>query len=206
LQPHPAARIPVVLVHGYFSNRGYFGPLARALEARGVQPLFAPDFSAMLATIERFAGELHGEIERIVAGTGQSKVVLVCHSMGGLAARAYLAAHGEARIAKLITIASPHHGTVHAALGAGANARQMHPRSAFLESLRRHEAHNAPAMPATSIYLPHDNLVAPQDSSRLEWAKNVALPGFGHIEVLHSTRLADLLIQELREAGVEATG
>ncbi len=195
-QPHRGTRIPVVLVHGYFSNRGYFGPLARALEARGVEPLFAPDFSAMLATIERFAGELHDEIERIVAGTGQSKVVLVCHSMGGLAARAYLAARGEARIAKLVTIGSPHHGTVHAALGAGANARQMHPASEFLESLRRHEADNAPAVPATSIYMPHDNLVAPQDSSRLEWAKNVALPGFGHIDVLHSRRLADLLVQD----------
>jgi pimeloyl-ACP methyl ester carboxylesterase len=205
-QPHPATRIPVVLVHGYLSNRGYFGPLARALEARGVQPLFAPDFSAMLATIERFAGELHGEIERIAAGTGQPKIVLVCHSMGGLAARAYLAAHGAARVAKLVTIASPHHGTVHARLGAGSNARQMQPGSAFLESLRAHESERVPAVPATSICLPHDNLVSPQDSSRLDWAKNVALPGFGHIEVLHSPRLADLLVQELREAGVEASG
>ena len=68
------------------------------------------------------------------------------------------------------------------------------------------EAERAPGIPATSIYMPHDNLVAPQDSSRLEWAKNVALPGFGHIEVLHSTRLADLLVQELREAGVATTG
>ena len=90
--------------------------------------------------------------------------------------------------------------------GAGANARQMQPGSEFLESLLRHEAANAPGVPATSIYMPHDNLVAPQHSSRLEWAKNVALPGFGHIEVLHSARLADLLVQELREAGVEAPG
>jgi pimeloyl-ACP methyl ester carboxylesterase len=205
-EPRQTARMPVILAHGYFSNRGYFGPLVRALEARGIEPIFAPDFSASFATIEQFATELHDAIERITTATGQPKVVLVCHSMGGLAARAYLAAHGPARIAKLVTIGSPHHGTLHARLGAGANARQMEPGSAFLAWLREREAERAPAIPATAIYTPHDNLVAPQVSSRLEWAKSLALPGFGHIELLHSPLLAELLVRELREAGVEASG
>ena len=30
-EPKPGAGIPVILVHGYFSNRGYFGALVRAL-------------------------------------------------------------------------------------------------------------------------------------------------------------------------------
>ena len=193
-----------MLVHGYFANRGYFGPLARALDARGVAPIFAPDFSGTFAPIERFAGELHREIERIAEGTGQSKVVLVCHSMGGLAARSYVATHGAGRVARLITIGSPHHGTVHARLGAGVNARQMQRGSAFLAELERREAEGGDRPQATSIYLPHDDLVAPQDSSRLDWARNLALPGYGHIEIVEAPRLVEVLVDELREAGVEA--
>jgi pimeloyl-ACP methyl ester carboxylesterase len=203
--PEPArdGRIPIVLVHGYFSNRGYFGPLVRALETRGVQPIFAPNFVAAFATIEDFVVQLKGEIDRIVEATGNPQVILVCHSMGGLAARAYLCKHGSARVKKLITIASPHRGTVHARFGAGANARQMMRASEFIESLCRDEGEKGPECGATSIYTPHDNLVAPQDTSRLAWARNIAIPGRGHVDILASERLAAILAKELRECGVE---
>jgi len=198
--PQPASRPAIVLVHGYFSNRGYFRPLVRALESRGAKPVFTPNFPAAFVSIEDFAARLEAEVERIATGTGQP-VVLVCHSMGGLAARAYLCRHGAARVAKLITIASPHHGTVHAHLGAGANARQMRRGSRFLAEVCAKEGDRGPACPVVSIYTPHDNLVAPQETSRLAWAKNVALPGLGHLDILRSPRLAEAVLEELREAG-----
>jgi triacylglycerol esterase/lipase EstA (alpha/beta hydrolase family) len=198
----PTGNIPVVLVHGYFSNRGYFRLLVHDLEAHGVAPLFTPNFSAAFATIEDFVAELHREIERIAAATGQPEMILVCHSMGGLAARSYLCAYGNARVKKLITVSSPHHGTVHARLGAGANARQMHRGSKFLAELCEKEAQRRAQCGVTSIYSTHDNLVAPQDTSRLAWAKNVALTGLGHLDILRSPRLAEVLLEELHEAGV----
>lgn len=207
LRPDPEARptgaIPIILVHGYFSNRGYFRPLVRALEARGVAPIFAPNLVASFATIEDFVVQLHLEIERIAAATAQPKVVLVCHSMGGLASRLYLCTHGSVRVRKLVTIASPHRGTVHARFGAGANARQMHLESRFLAELCEKEGERGPDCGLTSIYTPHDNLVAPQDSSRLPWARNIAIPGRGHIDILGSERLLAVLVKELRECGVE---
>jgi len=201
-EPAPSATIPVVMVHGYFSNRGYFRALVRALEARGIGPVFAPNFIATFATIEEFVVDLEREIERIALGTGQPQVILVCHSMGGLAARAYLCAKGSERVRKLITIASPHHGTVQARFGAGQNARQMHPGSAFLGELCDKEAARAPECGVTSIYTLHDNLVSPQETSRLAWAKNVTLTGYGHLDILRSRRLAELLVEELRDCGV----
>jgi pimeloyl-ACP methyl ester carboxylesterase len=191
--------VPVILAHGYFSNRGYFGALVRALEAHGVGPVFTPNFTAAFAAIETYAGELHREIERIVLATGAPQVILVCHSMGGLGARAYLCAHGAARVCKLITIASPHAGTVLARFGGGPNARQMHRGSRFLAELREKEGERGPACPVTSIYSPHDNLVAPQETSRLPWAKNIAIPGRGHIDILASPELAAVVLEELRE-------
>jgi triacylglycerol esterase/lipase EstA (alpha/beta hydrolase family) len=202
LRPDPApvagGRVPVVLVHGYLSNRGYFRPLAHWLEAQGVGPVFAPNFPVLFTSIEHYADELHAAIERIATGCGQPQVVLVCHSMGGLAARRYRQVHGEGRIARLVTLASPHHGTALAAMGLGLNARQMRRGSGFLRDLEAAEAAQPPAIAAVSIYSPHDNLVAPQDTSLLPWARNVALPGLGHVSIIASPRAFAALRDALR--------
>ena len=55
-----------------------------------------------------------------------------------------------------------------------------------------------PAAPITSIYSCHDNFVVPQDSSVLAGAKNVPLPGIGHLSLVFSERVAALLEAELR--------
>ena len=202
--PPPTAsdRTPVVLVHGYYSNRGYFRNLVRSLEARGAAPVFTPCFTSVFASIERFAAELQVEIEHICAATGAAQVILVCHSMGGLAARCYLSRHGSSRVRKLVTIASPHGGTVLARFGGGEHGRQMRRGSAFLVALREHEGTQGPGCATTSVYSPQDNLVAPPRSSVLPWARNVALAGWGHVEILRSPQLARLVQDELWESGV----
>jgi len=205
-EPVAAGGVPVVLVHGYFANRGYFAALVRSLEAGGVSPVFAPNFTSTSASIERFADELHAEIERIAEATRQPRVALVCHSMGGLAARCYLCRHGAARVAKLITVASPHGGTLLARFASGLNARQMHRESAFLRELCAREAERRPACGVTSIYSPHDNLVVPQETSRLAWARNIALPGHGHVGILLAPRLAEIVLEELAEARAPLAG
>jgi triacylglycerol esterase/lipase EstA (alpha/beta hydrolase family) len=202
-EPRPTERIPVILVHGYFSNRAFFGQMLRWLEEQGVAPVFAPNFPGAFATIESFAQRLHEEIERIAAGTGQPRVVLVCHSMGGLAARRYIAEHGAARVAKLITVASPHAGSALARWGLGANSAQMRFESDFPRELCVDEESRVRGLTVTSIYATHDNLVAPQATSVLAWARNVPLSGVGHITILRSPRMYDVLLAELREAGVE---
>jgi pimeloyl-ACP methyl ester carboxylesterase len=196
--PMAASRTPVVLVHGYLSNRGYFRPMVRWLESRGVAPVFVPNYRSVFASIEGGVAELHAEIERIVASSGQPRVVLVCHSMGGLIARRYLQDHGETRIARLVTIASPHHGTVLSRIGIGQHARQMERASAFLTELARAEAARPPGVPATSIYSVHDNLVSPQDTSRLAWARNVAISGLGHVSIIADHAVFALVLEELR--------
>jgi triacylglycerol esterase/lipase EstA (alpha/beta hydrolase family) len=192
-----AARPPVILVHGYLSNRGYFRGLVAALERAGVRPVFTPNFRVLFSSIEHYAGELHAQIERICAGCGQERVALVCYSMGGLAAREYLRRHGERRVAKLITIASPHHGTVLASMGLGLNARQMHRGSELLRELERAEAAAPPRIDAASIWSPHDNLVAPPETSVLAWARSIPLPGVGHVSIVTSPRTFAAVVAEL---------
>ena len=93
-------------------------------------------------------------------------------------------------------------GTVHARLGSGPNAKQMERASRFIEELCRREGEKGPDCGLTSVYTPHDNLVAPQDTSRLPWARNIPVPGRGHVDILASNRLATIVLKELREAGI----
>ena len=203
--PAPGPRVPVILLHGYLSNRSFFLVMLEWLEARGVSPIFLPNYQSVFSTIEAGVDTLHAEIERIVAGTGKS-VVLVCHSMGGLIARRYVQDHGEGRIARLVTIASPHNGTAMASLGFGAHSRQMERGSDFLAALSRAEAQKPPTVPTLSIYSVHDNLVSPQDTSRLPWASNVALAGVAHVGILASEEAFELVLAELRDAGAAPPG
>jgi triacylglycerol esterase/lipase EstA (alpha/beta hydrolase family) len=124
--------------------------------------------------------------------------------MGGLVARAWLARHGAARVARVVTIASPHNGTALAGLGLGENARQMRRGSAFLRSLAAAEGEAGPGCPFTSIYTVNDTLVAPQDTSRLPWATNVELAGWGHVGILNARETWDLVAAELRASGALA--
>ncbi|HET9576936.1 MAG TPA: alpha/beta fold hydrolase [Usitatibacter sp.] len=202
VRPDPADDAPgglaVVLVHGYFVNRGCWKPLLPHLEAARIGPVFVPNCRSHLAPIERFEEDLHAAIER-ASGGGARRVALVAHSMGGLAARLYLARRGGSRVAKLITLGSPHHGTRIARWGIGPNARQMEPGSAFLEALEAAEA-GRPGPPTLSIGSTHDDMIAPQASSPLEWARNVALRGCGHVSLLGAGKVAQLVVEELQGA------
>jgi predicted alpha/beta hydrolase family esterase len=208
LGPEPAAAksdvMPVLLVHGYFSNRGYFRHLARRIAAFSGATIYAPNFRTWFASIESFEDEIHAAIERMCAETGQPKVFVVAHSMGGLGMRAYLVRRGVRRVAGLVTLATPHCGTVLARLGAGENARQMRQGSVFLSELERMEE-IAAHPPTVSIYSAHDNLVAPQDCSKLEWAnRNVALAGYGHLTILCAPEAWPPIEAAMRSAGAVA--
>ncbi len=54
--------------------------------------------------------EVAAAVDEIRTLTGSDKVILVGHSMGGLAARAYVQNHGADRVAGLVTIGTPHAG------------------------------------------------------------------------------------------------
>lgn len=188
-------RLPVLLIHGYQCNRGFWLWMRRALERAGwcvatlsLEPVFGD--------IDGYAEQVARRVEGVCAATGSSQVVLVGHSMGGLVSRAYLRRFGNARVAKLVTLGSPHHGSQLAHLGLGENGRQMCPGSKWLAGINAPGA--VPLPPTTvSVYSCHDNYVMPQDSSLLEGAKIVALSGIGHLAMAFSPEIERLVLTEL---------
>ena len=191
--------VPVLLLHGYICNGGIWTHMRRFLESNGVAT-YIHDLEPVYAGIDDYVDALAGRIEDICRSTGSPHLVIVAHSMGGLAARAYLRARGPVRVAKLITLGTPHHGTRNASLGLGANARQMEPGSSWLESLARGDP-GAAAAPVTSIYSSDDNVVVPQESSVLEGAKNLRVSGIGHVSLAFSRTVQQMVLEELPRAG-----
>ena len=191
--------VPVLAVHGYFSNRAILRDLTLALERAGQGPVHAVTLDAIFAGIDTVAALLERQIETLLEATGHAQVILVCHSMGGLAARRVMRGRLRNRIARVITIASPHHGTVLARIGIGDNARQMRANGDWIGKLKGEESGRWPC-PVTSIWSVHDNLVVPQETSRLEGAKNIALAGHGHVAILFAPEVHRLVVDEVRLA------
>lgn len=193
LQPLPRGQLPVLLVHGYVCNRGFMLPLRRYLGEHGVSA-YSHNLEPVYADIDGYADGLARRIEVICAATGADQLVILAHSMGGLAARAYLRRHGARRVAKLITLGTPHHGTVTARLAAGRNGQQMVPGNAWLKQLNE-EASN---LPVVSVFSHQDNVVVPQDSAALAGAKIVSLSGIGHVAMPFSRRIREIALAEIQ--------
>lgn len=196
-QPPPPGEIPVLLVHGYQCNRAVWRRLQRRL-ARAGFPAFSTDLGPPLASIDAHAECLRRRVHEVLEASGAQRLILVAHSMGGLAARAYLAAHGARCVARLVTLGTPHAGSQIARIGPGRCAREMIPGSAWLRELAAREE-GAPCA-TTSIYSCHDNFVMPQANQRLPWAENIALPGLGHLSMLDDPGLLERLVEILRRS------
>ncbi len=124
--------------------------------------------------------------------------------MGGLAARAYLRAHGDALVARVITLATPHSGTVFGRIGIGTNARQMAPRSRYLRELA--EAENK-ARRAKFVCLASrdDNLIVPRSSPLLAGARHVVLEQIGHLTMTAAPAAWRHVAQEIERVSASGT-
>jgi pimeloyl-ACP methyl ester carboxylesterase len=117
--PARRAQLPILLVHGVLCNAGVWHPFARRLRERDAGPVYAISYGPPLASIDLFAQQLSRRIDAILAATQAPRVMIVAQSMGGLVVRACLRDGSGAKIARVVTIGSPHRlaraGRVHGA-------------------------------------------------------------------------------------------
>jgi triacylglycerol lipase len=198
--------LPVLLIHGYGCNSGYWHSMSKALQQAGISHA-AVDLEPVLASIDAYSAQLQQAVDALCQSCGSERVVLVGHSMGGLAARVYLRARGAARVARVITLATPHYGTALANYGIGINSAQMRwsnddgvgGANAWLRQLCRDESSATRAI-VTSIYTPHDNIVSPHSSCHLPGALNVVMPRIGHVAFALHPAVQARVIEEVRLA------
>lgn len=184
-------RRAVVLVHGFVCNRGLWMPWLRVLRARGV-PYATVSLEPVFGSIDAYVPQLEAAIERATRATGQPPLV-VAHSMGGLAVRAWLRAAGpgaEARVHHVVTIGSPHRGTWLGRLSRLPNGRQMSDTGAWLRTLAAGEP---PGLYRrfTCWYSNCDNIVFPVSTATLPGADNRFLRGVPHVALAYHPAVMD---------------
>ena len=132
----PTRALPIVLTPGFLDNTAILGGMASYLRRQGtdVYPL-SPQPSNGTVGIDALAGQLAALIDGAL-GPAQP-FIFFGFSMGGLIGRYYLQhLGGDARIARLITLATPHRGSYTPLLLPRLPALvQMRPGSDFLNDL-----------------------------------------------------------------------
>ncbi|MEU8464347.1 alpha/beta fold hydrolase [Streptomyces sp. NPDC029003] len=193
--PAPAAGVqlpPVLLLHGFTDNRSVFVLLRRALGAGGLRRVETYNYSPFTRDLRVTARHLGRRVEELCERSGQDRVDLVGHSLGGLVARYYVQRlGGDARVRTLVTLGTPHDGTrVAPFMDAHPLVRQMRPESAVMAELR------APVpgcrTRCVAFWSEFDALMAPAGTARLDHpdldATNIQVMGIGHLALpVHPT-------------------
>jgi len=179
----------VLFVHGFVCNRGLWNPWMRRLRAAGV-PFVAVNLEPVFGSIDSYAPTIEAAVRTLEQATDIAPVI-VAHSMGGLAARAWLASGNRSeRMHRLVTIATPHAGTRIADRGFGRNTAQMRRGGEWLARLNAGES---PALRARFIcFWSHcDNIVFPTRTATLPGADNRHLVATPHVQMAYHPAVID---------------
>lgn len=194
--PSPTDARGVVLIHGFVCNRALWNPwMARLRSAR--IPFVAVNLEPVFGSIDNYVAVIDRAVQRLEAATGQAPVV-VAHSMGGLATRAWLEAlAADSRVHRVITIGTPHHGTWLARFGQTTNARQMRIGSPWLRALAEREP-AARFAKFTCCYSHCDNIVFPASTATMPGAHNLHITGTAHVHLAYQGAAFDELLHWLQ--------
>src|SRR5262245_66294606 len=113
---------PILLVHGFLATPFVVGPLAGRLARLGYCP-HDVDLGGLLGRfnarpVEELARVVAERVEQLARDHQRERIDLVGHSEGGLIGRYYVQKLGGAfRVRHLVTLGTPHRGTLWASSG-----------------------------------------------------------------------------------------
>ena len=170
---------PVILVPGWLDNIATMGKMAEHLSGLGYRALVcSPQPSDGRAPIEDLAAQLAEFVAQTLAD--DERFHYIGFSMGGLIGRYYLQElGGRARMANLITIATPHRGTYMAHSLWLPAVRQMRPESEFIHNLNVDLSALAERR-FVSLWTPLDLSVVPPSHSELPVGESQRVFGIAH--------------------------
>ena len=186
---------PVLLVHGFVCNHRVWDTIAPRLRGQG-HSVLALDLEPLFTSIDDYAPRIEETVTQLCTQTKSDQVILVGHSMGGLAIRAWLRACGDARAAKIITLGTPHHGTQAPQWVSTPNGEQMAWGSSWLAELEQSETLAIRQRMCLAL-TQHDNIVYPQRKQALEDAQVTEFSGIGHLQMCLDKAVIGWLLREL---------
>ncbi|MDP3937741.1 MAG: alpha/beta fold hydrolase [Deltaproteobacteria bacterium] len=182
----PCSPLPILLLHGHYYTNASLSVLTERLRSDGYPGarVVTLDVSRNTCTHD-WAEALSAKVDDVLQESGCSRVDIVAHSRGGLAARDYIRfLGGGAKVSHLVTLGTPHHGAAINMACPGCGCLEMRPGSDYLRRLNAGDETPGPT-PYTSIYSSHDEVV-PAASAWLSGARNIRLRGVKHTDLLRS--------------------
>jgi triacylglycerol lipase len=195
-----AAGTPILLIHGIMDNRSVFTVFRRALRRRGFGVVHSVNYGLLTGDLRAAAHDLRGHVERLCEQTGSDRVHIVGHSLGGVIARYYVQRMGgSARVDTLVTLGSPHTGTLGAYLIPTPLGRQLRPGSPPLTELE---------LPAPGchtrflvVWSRMDEMIVPQRNARLQHpdldVEQLELRDVGHLSLPIDGRVVRWVVDAL---------
>ncbi len=168
-------RRTVVALPGVYEDWRFLRPLIVPLHGRGHGVHVVSDLGHTRAPIADGARLVLG----LLAERDLRDVVIVAHSKGGLIGKLAMLADDEGRIASMVTVCTPFHGSSRARLLPLRSVRPLVPSHPSLAGLGDPGDVNARI---TSVYGRFDEHVP--EGSDLPGARNIRLPVSGHFRVL----------------------
>jgi len=197
-----SSRPGVLLVHGFFCNRGFWNPWMVRLRTAKI-PHMALSLEPMFGSIDAYSDAIELAVNQMRNATGHAPVV-IAHSMGGLVVRAWLAGQPSAtRVRRVFTIATPHRGTWLARFSAVLNGSQMQMGSTWLHALTKREVPGQGSL-FVCYYSNCDNIVFPVSAATLPGADNRRVDGLAHVQMAFHPRVMDSILSEVGAMNVEA--
>jgi pimeloyl-ACP methyl ester carboxylesterase len=94
-------------------TRGLFGSTRHTWPENDNYNVVIKDHSNLSnqASLKKQGVALADAIQKVCQANSTDKVILICHSMGGLAARQYVQNNNDHHVAKIITVSTPHLGS-----------------------------------------------------------------------------------------------
>jgi triacylglycerol lipase len=183
----PFKNLPILFVHGIYDTGRAFRAMARVMQDHGWQTHainLEPNDGRV--PLEQLAEQVAAfDKERLPQA---HPFILIGFSMGGIVSRYYVQRlGGMERVSRLITIASPHHGTLLAGLNKTPGGKQLRPGSAFLAGLNR-DSRQLQQVNHISIWTPFDLVVVPAASSILPGSQSKRIASVCHPCLLRDYR------------------
>ena len=187
----PSNKAGVVFIHGFFCNRAFWSPWMAQLQSQN-RAFASVTLEPAFGSIDDYAAIVEAAVAKVTQATGQAPT-LICHSMGGLAARAWLRSNAanDSRVKRVITLGTPHFGTAlstEKALLPFTNTHQMQRLGTWTTQLAKDEPASRYAK-FTCWYSNCDNIVVPTSTAMLPGADNRFVTAQGHVSMAFSQRV-----------------
>lgn len=194
---HDAEAPAILLVPGYMCKPGCFNELYKVLVESGYR-VFIYRPKAYTISIKQHSKSLAEFIRKIKKQYPIDSLTILGYSMGGLIARDTMALKWDTEfnfVNRVITVATPHNGTIMAYAGIGECVKEMVPGSVFLTILGHEDCRYRHKITCFTADL--DGLVFNEKSASLSGSKVIRVNNVGHMSIVDEKAFHDKLLQEL---------